>query len=158
MAQNVKKKLCWNCEGNVARNLETCPYCGVYLNPQGADNKEDKSDKNLIKPPYPIQNSKKASLKAGDIPKPPYVPEEKEEDEEEEEVLAAPQEPRANAFLYALLLILAGSQFALFGLMLYLFSDRGQLVLSWSQDYGIAFLALSVPLMGWGVKTFRDLK
>lgn len=154
MAANEKKKLCWNCEGNVARNLETCPYCGVYLSPQGADNKDQKTDKNLIKPPYPIQNSKKDKQ----VPKPPYVPEEKEEDEEEEEALATPQEPRANAFLYALLLLLAGSQFALFGLMLYLFSDRGQLVLSWSQDYGLVFLALAVPLLGWGVKTFRDLK
>ena len=31
--KNAKKKLCWSCEGRVAKEAENCPYCGVYLSP-----------------------------------------------------------------------------------------------------------------------------
>src|ERR1700722_8685985 len=40
MSQKLKKKLCWNCDGSAALEVENCPYCGVYLSPLGAGGEE----------------------------------------------------------------------------------------------------------------------
>jgi hypothetical protein len=64
MNKVLKKRLCWNCEGSVAVNAETCPYCGVSVIPatlEGAEvgftpsyNKEAASGLNsqFFKSPY----------------------------------------------------------------------------------------------------------
>ena len=35
-----KTKLCWNCEGNVARDAVNCKYCGVYLHQNEEEERE----------------------------------------------------------------------------------------------------------------------
>jgi hypothetical protein len=144
MNQQAKKKLCWNCEGSVATTLETCPFCGVYLNPTGADTNQMAST---------VFGSKSDRE---NIPKPPYVPE--EETDAVEEVLQQENKSRSGLqSVYALLLILAGSVYGFFGLVIFFFSRGGQLTLSWSFEWSYVFLALSLPLLGVGLLQSRDL-
>lgn len=130
MSEPVKKKLCWNCEGSVAKQLETCPYCGVYLSPTEHDSQRD--ERNLLAPPYPSE-----SLKAETA----ATPEERVNPHEEEESMLAP-----------LIFLLAGVTFLLFGLTLWLFSERGRLTLSWNADWGLMFILLAVPLLFFGLR------
>ncbi|MGZ3633930.1 MAG: hypothetical protein ACXWM7_06595 [Parachlamydiaceae bacterium] len=41
MSENTKKKLCWNCEGNVSLYEDTCPYCRASILPQIDSNQEE---------------------------------------------------------------------------------------------------------------------
>ena len=38
MNKTAKKRLCWNCEGSVSLEAETCPYCGVSVIPATLEN------------------------------------------------------------------------------------------------------------------------
>ncbi len=40
MLENDKKKLCWNCEGNVSLEQEICPYCRASIVPSIDDGQE----------------------------------------------------------------------------------------------------------------------
>ena len=138
-----KKKLCWNCEGSVAKHLETCPYCGVYLSPSQQDPEE------MPTPPYPV-----ASDKGEAIPKPPYQSETLPNGSLELRANA----PSENSIAQPLFLLLPGTTFLLFGLILWLFSEDGRFTLSWNQDWGPVFFLTSLPLLGWGSRTLRGLQ
>jgi hypothetical protein len=131
MSQQVKKKLCWNCEGSVTHNVETCPYCGVYLSPQ-----------NLKDEPTPLSSKKSKD----EVPPPSYQPE-----ETQEETLSQSNEEDDNVLL-PLASLMTGAIFALFGLIIYLFSTDGKLTLTWDSDWGLIFLALSIPLLFLGYR------
>jgi hypothetical protein len=77
MSAVPKKKLCWNCEGNVSREIDNCPYCGVYLH---AAELEENSSWN------PSYHSKKE-----EIPSPLYqIQQEPEIDEQERSIEDVP--------------------------------------------------------------------
>lgn len=140
MAGQVKKKLCWNCEGNVSNSQETCPYCGVYLSPQGLN--ED-----------PITTSPfKKSKAEEEIPAPPYQPE-----AIHNENGAEAQEAEEN-LLVPLAALMGGALLALFGLVIYFFSTNGRLTLSWDSDWGLIFLAVSLPLLYIGYRGALSIK
>lgn len=130
MNEKEKKKLCWNCEGSVLRHLETCPFCGVYLSP---------SEQDLLSPPYPPQEGK-------DSFDPVY---ESDQEAPHEEALSLPEEAQGSKTeLYTLLALLSGTSFLIFGLAVWLFSDKGRLTLSWSQDVAPFYLSMSLALLG----------
>ncbi|MFN4173669.1 MAG: hypothetical protein ACK4HV_01000 [Parachlamydiaceae bacterium] len=130
MTQQVKKKLCWNCEGSVTHTVETCPYCGVYLSPE-----------NLKDDP---QSQSRAPKEL--IPKPPYQPEEVVA----EELDTSKQEQ--DGYLIPLVSLMAGAVFAIFGVIIYLFSQDGKLTLTWDSDWGLIFIALAIPLLFIGYR------
>lgn len=157
MSAVPKKKLCWNCEGNVSRQIDNCPYCGVYLH---ADELEENSSWN---PSY------RPSSKTEEIPSPIYQiqqePEAAEnESEAEEEIENSPQETKIEVELYSwyqlstqfrkdvfpILFLMMGSIFFLFGVVLFLFSQNGTLTLQWQGSHAIYFLLFSLPLVGFG--------
>lgn len=131
MTQQVKKKLCWNCEGGITHTVETCPYCGVYLSP---DNLKDE-------PQAPLKKGKEA------IPAPPYQPSEEALAEEVE----APQQEQ-EGYLLPLASLMAGAVFAIFGVIIYLFSQDGKLTLTWDSDWGLIFIAIAIPLLFIGYR------
>lgn len=130
MNEQMKKRLCWNCEGSVSKQLETCPYCGVYLSPTDQSGNEDR---HLLSPPFPQEATKEETRNE--------LKNEKEEAEEETSILAS------------LVLFLSGFTFALFGLALWLFADKGRLTLSWSADWAPLFMLLSLPLLFFGIRS-----
>lgn len=144
MSKPVKTKLCWNCEGNVSRTAENCPYCAVYLSPESEDLKA--LQQSAPKAPYKPE-------KAKDIPKAPYSPV-NEVVADQEEVLAKEGVVKHNAFqslFLPLIFLTTGLIFLFFSLMLFLFSEHGKLTLQWDGDIWYIYGILAVPLLilGW---------
>ena len=146
MSKPIKTKLCWNCEGSVSRAAENCPYCAVYLNPEGDDFNEEPA----LKAPYrPEKNL------GSEIPKAPYNPanpshEESHEHDVEEAALDGSQSVFQATFL-PLIFLTTGLISLFFSLMLFLFSENGKLTLQWDGDmwYVYALFALPLLFMGW---------
>lgn len=155
MNARPKKKLCWNCEGNVSLKAETCPYCGVSV----VGLSSDISPETPI-PPYKLVN---ASQEAA-IPLAPYaaVDEEASDKEVEEESNEAPvedstKEDDSKRVILVLALLLAGSLFFIFGFALFLFSDEGYLSLHWNAAYWFVYLLLSLPMLYLGFRFLNRL-
>ncbi len=147
MSTQPKKKLCWNCEGNVSRQEENCPYCGVYLSPSSLTTEDEEED---LAPPYRLG----ASSEASSIPSAPY--------HTPHEAAAVQNEPKpaiaipsvnspAKGVVVSLLLLIGGSVFFLFGIALLLFSHNQVLTLQWDGSYWFAYFLISIPmlLLGW---------
>ena len=158
MSAVPKKKLCWNCEGNVSREIDNCPYCGVYLH---AAELEENSSWN---PSY------QPSSKTEEIPSPHYqIHQETETDdlESEENPLSKNANESLNWFLimaklkqdlFPILFLMMGSLFFLFGIVLLLFSQNGTLTLQWQGHDGFYFLLLAIPLIVFGWKFLQQLE
>ena len=163
MSAVPKKKLCWNCEGNVARNIDNCPYCGVYLHAS-----ELEEENNSWNPSY------RPSSKTEEIPTPIYqMQEEDDEGESQEHDIHYEQESsekKEETFawgalfeqlkrdLFPTLFLMAGSVFFLFGIVLLLFSQNGTLTLQWQWGYSFYFLGAAIPLIGFGWKYLQQLE
>ncbi len=151
MSAIPQKKLCWQCDGNVSKDIDNCPYCGVYLHETGL---EDDSSWNpsyspsslpspeIPSPIYPLQIDEKTDLK-------------KEGSEKSLGWLLLGKQLKQD--LLPLLFLMAGSLFFLFGFVLLLFSQNGTLTLQWQSRDAFYFLFFSLPLMGLGWKFFQQL-
>lgn len=151
MSATPKKKMCWNCEGRVAFSDENCPFCGVYLSSSTLINVQNESSTHI--PPYSTSSDKS-------IPPSPYGMKEKEEDQTEinddlqEEALTSTNK---NPLLPTILL-LAGSIFLVFGMILLVFSHQGVLTLQWNGTYWFAYLGLALVLLFCGWRALQNLK
>lgn len=136
MNTKTKKKLCWNCEGEVLLTVTNCPFCGVNV----------EAVEDPLTPPYkPTENA--------EIPPSPYTPKAPQPQEEEEE--AAETDPKN--LLLSLAFLLVGAAFAIFGLVLWLFADQtGHLTLRWNGHYWYVYLLISLPLLFLGWKATRE--
>jgi hypothetical protein len=142
MSKQEKKKLCWNCEGNVSRTAENCPYCAVYLNPEAAEESD-------VKPFYSPQGASEV------IPKAPYSPQEGSLEGVQEEVTAAKLEHSEDSMFRSVFLpitLLTGGLFSLlFAAILFLFATNGVLTLEWDGELWYLYAIAAVPLLfsGW---------
>lgn len=145
----AKKKLCWNCEGAVSLESENCSFCGVYLSSLGTEDKND-----LFSPPFRMEVEEENEV----IPAPPYVHEETASLKEESvSVPVAPVVAKGQptstvlAIFLPLFLLLSGTIFSLFGLVLFLFSHNNTLVLRWDASYWGFYLfpAILMLIFGW---------
>lgn len=161
MSAVPKKKLCWQCEGYVAREIDNCPYCGVYLQETVVEKIEDNP---LWKSPY-----HPSSTHEGEIPSPIYklTPEPEIDDESQDNsATERPENPLDWKHLFdqlkqdvlPILFLMMGSIFLLFGIVLYLFSQNGTLTLQWQEKYGLYFLLFAFPLIGFGWKFLQQIK
>lgn len=159
MSTKTRKKLCWNCEGNVSLENETCPYCGVSLDVSPMAG----TDPNLNAFASPFKNTKSSSSM---IPKAPYNPP-KNETKEEPEKQVEEQEQEEPGFalseLHKTLLILVslslGTILLIFGAVLFLFSDsRGIFTLHWHGSYWYIYFVVAIPLLYFGWKAMHDFQ
>lgn len=175
MSGVVKKKLCWNCDASVPLDSETCLYCGVGVT--SAISEEDEEPKVAMPPPLygklpgrgalaaqapsnPPQNhvkepqiavNKKRVIppQTGVRPKPPVMKLREEASTDiPQEALSIQRQPNT---MLSLFLLLGGSTFFLFGLVILLFSDQGALILRWNRDQALIYLGLGCVflLAGW---------
>ncbi|MCC5831966.1 MAG: hypothetical protein JJU12_02865 [Chlamydiales bacterium] len=163
MTKKNDKRLCWNCDGSVSIHLAQCPYCGVDL----SQTREQSGEKDLFQGfTNPFQNSSPVDQS---IPKPPFAcvfnqeltvsedewnqsfKEEAEESKKEEEKLSI----TTKREMIALLLLLPGVVFFLFGLTLFLFSSDGVLTLEWNQSFAYFYFLGAVPLLFLGWRALR---
>lgn len=151
MNKPVKSKLCWNCEGNVSRVAENCPYCGVYLSPDPSDQK-DNVESTLLKPHY----SPGVRTSESEIPKAPYTPQKEAPKEAVKEAVATPvseeQEELLQGVFLPVFLLSTGLIALFFALILVLFSTEGTLTLQWSGDTWYYYALASLPLLFFGWK------
>lgn len=161
MSAVPKKKLCWNCDGNVSRDIDNCPYCGVYLH---ANELEEDSSWN---PSY------RPSSKTEEIPTPIYQSQEggDEEESSEQDIHYEKESPEKGSTpilsselftelkrdLFPALFLMTGSVFFLFGMVLLLFSHNGTLTLQWEWSSSFYFLGLAFPLIGFGWRYLQQL-
>ncbi|WP_068468648.1 hypothetical protein [Candidatus Protochlamydia phocaeensis] len=149
MSAVPQKKLCWNCDGNVSKEIDNCPYCGVYLH--AGQEEEDASSWGFS------SSSKKEEIPAplyqvnGDIANSTLSSKSEEEDEEASVSPASLTLAQLKQDVFPLLLLMFGSVFFLFGIILLLFSQNGTLTLQWDSHYWPFFLLLSFPAiyLGW---------
>jgi hypothetical protein len=157
MTTKTKKKLCWNCEGNVSLENETCPYCGVSLDvsPMAGTN----FDPITFASPFKPTPSSSLSM----IPKAPYVNKSETADSDERE--ASNDEEQDFVFtdlhrtLLILLLLSIGNVLVIFGIVLLLFSDnQGIFTLHWHGSYWYFYLLTGIPLLYFGWNETRKLQ
>lgn len=154
MNTKTKKKLCWNCEGNVGLNDETCPYCGVSLEVSPMISAAYANE--TLNPPY----SSTKNTNDSPIPQAPYSPQAEQPIPETAEVPVAHKvtnELQKTAIAISALLL--GFTLLLFSLILILFSDdNGYLTLRWSAHYWYLYLIIGTPLLYWGWTTASTLE
>lgn len=153
-----KKKLCWNCDGNVAKETNNCPYCGVYLH--GVESDKESS---LWSPSYTPTNTQEVNSS-------PHYSE-----EDQKVATIEPNHPQNNGIenkethsskalkgvlpllsilkndFFPIFFLMSGSIFFLFGLVLLLFSHEGTFTLQWNEKYWTYFIATSLLsiVLGW---------
>ena len=163
MNDNEKKKMCWNCEGDVHFYALQCPYCGVDLGGGETDKEEEEPD--LQDAPYrPVDSNLEQD--DVDIPEAPYAPrqpenEEVTEEEWQENLNEAEEHIIQPDFKYGILpliLLLPGAVFLLFSMCLFLFSgDDGFLTLQWRGSFWPFYFVSSIPLIFYGWRSLKKL-
>lgn len=148
-----KKKLCWNCEGSVSLSEEICPYCGVSVVPASLEGVG-----HSLSPPYQMNAAQENT-----IPRSPYLPDDDEDKEDASKKTLVdidesdvPVDEFKNILL-ALLLLLSGSMFFLFGLTLVLFSHNNVFTLQWDSSFWFFYSLLSLPLLFFGWRALLKL-
>ena len=151
MSAIPKKKLCWNCEGNIVLDADNCPYCGVYVHSPEIDQANDWSSSY-----YSEENNQE------EVPKPVYqLHPEQAEDEQPTETLdqAVKDSINYNSLfeqvkkdILPTMLLMCGSIFFLFALVLLLFSSNGTLTLQWSERLWPYFISVALISFYFGWK------
>lgn len=157
MNARPKKKLCWNCEGNVSLKAEVCPYCGVSVVGIPSD-----ISSGALTPPYRLVNpAQEAPIPVSPFAEPVLEVEEEEERdpfiEESPEASHAAKEDDSRNVVIVLALLAIGSIFFIFGFALLLFSDEGFLSLHWNSTYWFVYLLLALPMLGFGFRQLNAL-
>ncbi len=170
MKPKDRQRMCTHCEGRIAVEADSCPYCGMPLlgdsesTPTSASQSGLSSQESLASlypPPYSNRNfppmktdnkdsqSKfKAPQALADNPfaKMPIAGNEAVQKQSEEE----------KAGFMPLLLILVGSNLLTLGLMQAMFSDEGFLRLEWSSKYWFYYCLFALPLISFGMKKMKQ--
>jgi hypothetical protein len=167
------KKLCWNCDGEVSVYAIQCPYCGTHLG-TGQENKVVQSKEepapsyspgpvgvdvgeNNFTPLYPThQSSLEDQAVTSPFPKSvaAEMPNQGTSSALREEVYGTETSNEALPFV----LLLSGMIFLVFGLILFLFSTQGFLVLKWNASFWPMYLLLSVPLLVFGWRALDSIE
>jgi hypothetical protein len=152
-AKNAKKKLCWNCEGRVSFDEENCTYCGVYLSPTPIGDEDQYEDDDVPAPPYRMDNSKGVH----EVPAAPYHTH-ADESVSADALPSGGDVQQMKTVLMPLSLLLSGSVFFLFGLVLLLFSsNNGVFTLQWNANLWPLYFILGVGMLFFGWRTLRHL-
>lgn len=145
----TKKKMCWNCEGNVARDATNCIYCGVYLQ------REQDLVEEMYEPPFPSNGNKESPEETHE---PPFLSEGAKEESSNSIFASAPVTSAWKELLIAQISLSLGGALALFALILFFFSKDGVLTLKWDGEFWIYCLSLGVPLLLIGIRTLSYIE
>lgn len=162
MNKKNDKRLCWNCDGEVAHHLLQCPFCGADVTRP----KPTEEDQRFHGFASPFQSASNQDI----IPQPPYFRTSPQDlavtddewnnvlNEEKKEGADAKEEDASQTTkkeMIALLLLLPGIVFFLFGIAVFFFSQDGVLSLSWHQNVAYYYFAGAVPLVYLGWRALR---
>lgn len=150
MKLKKRQKLCSNCEGDIDLDVIVCPYCAADLReeleePSKRSSPMQQMSHSLYPPPYPIKEEKGEEP----LPRASALPALEEEPGVPKEHIAAVALP--------ILLFALGSLLCLLGLLLFLFSHEGQVVLKWDARLWFLYLFASVPFLVFGYRAISKL-
>lgn len=165
MSKKNDKKLCWSCEGKVELDADRCPYCAADLAiaASGVKLSNTSSFSAAMAAPYAMM----AQASMEEPPVPPYAGfnsitasnKEWEESLQGEAKVKEKQEktslPEEKKEMFALLLLLPGIVFLLFGIALLLFSKEGVFTLRWQQNFSYFYFIGALPLLYLGYKALK---
>lgn len=159
MSKEPKKRLCWNCEGNISAADEQCPYCGVSVRPLSVG--EDTHGSSMS-PPYRL------GTESGEhVPRSPYAEKESEsnahedvESKDKRHSVAETEDPLKDFKIVTVTIIslLTGMVFFLFGTLLLVFSRNGILTLSWDGSFWFVYMIIGIPLLIYGWYQLHSIK
>lgn len=167
-----RQKMCAHCEGRIAVEATSCPYCGMPLIGEtdgatasasmgGLSSQESLSS--LYPPPYSNRN----------------FPSMKTDSKDMQSKFKAPQALVDNPFakmpltstavateksvedkegFMPLIFVLLGSNLLTLGLMQAIFSEGGFLRLEWNSKYWFYYCLVSIPLLYLGMKKIKQIK
>lgn len=146
-----RRKLCWECGGEVPQSAEQCPFCGAGF--EVVNSAESDTDT------FFSQSSKNTDFYSdSEPPKPLYqpiderAPQEEGLDEEEEKSSGS-----ARQQLICLCFLIPGFALLLFGIIMFFFSQEGYLTLKWDASWGMLIFALSALCIYFGAKAYKKL-
>lgn len=145
--------MCYNCEGEIDLDVIVCPFCAADLREEKPEQQRSSynpavSVKNLttqqsLYPPHYAPKAAPQSEEAAILEEPPQIaPVEKEE--------------AKNIFGPTVLMTL-GTQLLLFGILMFLFSSKGVMILKWDARLWFLYIFASIPLLIFGYKSVSKL-
>lgn len=152
MSAVPKRKLCWNCEGNIALSEENCSFCGVFQNPYGQG----------VEPCSKEENQRSSShLYALDSLTQEEEPQQQPSPLYEDPSYLAqdPAQVIGEAWLLVkpLVCLMIGFSTAFFSLLLFFFSHEGFFTLQWRADMWYIYILISLPALWVGFKSLNHL-
>lgn len=167
MKPSEREKLCIYCEGRIPLQATICPFCASDQNKTAVNNSFqtplfqhqtlEESLSSLYNPPYQGRRSQFAKQTVQEEAKesdPVYNPRPFQEQMEAE----IPQEVvTKNSSFWPSLLLTAGANFLLLGLMLVIFSKNGILRLEWDARYWFYYCLFGLPFLYFGYRSLSKL-
>lgn len=164
--------MCTHCEGRIAVEANSCPYCGMPLIEESEHPKtsafqsglsSQESLSSLYPPPYSNRNFSDMKTESKDLHTKFKAPQALAENPFAKMPLAAnakaeKQSEEEKSGFMPLLLAMLGSNLLTLGLMQALFSDGGFLRLEWSSKYWFYYCLFAVPMIYLGLKQTKQVK
>lgn len=167
-----RQKMCTHCEGRIAVEATSCPYCGMPLIGEsdsaaspafksGLSSQESLSS--LYPPPYSNRNFPSMKTDSKDTQSKFKAPQALADNPFAKMPMAAatavaekPEEDKAG--FMPLIFVLLGSNLLTLGLMQAVFSEGGFLRLEWSSKYWFYYCLVAIPLLYLGMKKIKEIK
>jgi hypothetical protein len=153
MKPKKRQKMCCNCEGEIDLDVIVCPFCA-------ADLREEKPEQQRVS--YNAAASLKNLNTQQSLYPPHYSP--KVAEASQEEVAVADESPvvsveteEAKSIFGPTVLMTLGTQLLLFGILMFLFSSKGVMILKWDARLWLLYIFASVPLLIFGYKSVSKL-
>jgi hypothetical protein len=141
MKPKKRQKLCHNCEGEIDVDVIVCPFCA-------ADLREEK----------PEQRYSSFVSQVQQMGKPPSsMPKLALDPVEEETTELAQEEPKSTGVFVPTLLFTMGVQLVVLGLLMLLFSHKGEVLLKWDARFWFLYLFAAVPFLVFGYKAISKV-
>jgi len=134
MLPKDKKKICWDCGGEVPAAVVQCPFCGGAFAQQANESSFD------------------------EIPQAPYGSNFVEENNTTTTTESVDHTEQSRLQVIALSFLLPGITLLLLGIGIFFFADEGYLTLKWDVSYGLLIFLMSLSLIYFGARNYKKLK
>jgi hypothetical protein len=148
MKPKKRQKLCHNCEGEIDIDVIVCPFCA-------ADLREEKPEQRYSSFSSQVHHMGGSPVFQANKPSQILVKEPVADVAEEvafakEETLA--QEENPSSFFLPVFLFTIGVQLFVFGLLMFLFSNKGVVLLKWDARWWFLYPLAGIPFLVLGFR------
>lgn len=155
MKQKKRQKLCCNCDGEIDLDVIVCPYCAADLREEKPEQQRTAHIAGNVRPLIGGQQMSES------LYPPPYAAQETNESappsEPPQAQAASIVEEKPNRTVGSVLLLAAGVQLLILGLLLVLLSHNGVLTLKWDARLWFLYIFASIPFLIFGYRSLAKL-